>query len=112
MQDPTTGEEVDAWSTTDDDLTTYGNFAIKVFGTPADLPDAGSLSIVHTNDIHGRYATAGADDTVNGFAAVAALAQDSGADLVLDAGDTFHGSTFATVNEGEAVPSPKRTWPA
>ena len=58
---------------------------------------------MHTNDIHGRYATAGGDATVNGFAAVAALAQDSNADLVLDAGDTFHGNTFATVNQGEAI---------
>lgn len=88
---------------TDGGRVTYGNFAIKVFGTPADLPDAGLLSIVHTNDTHGRYATAGADDTVNGFAAVAALAQSSNADLVLDAGDTFHGDTFATVNKGEAI---------
>lgn len=88
---------------TEDGMVTYGNFAIKVFGTPAQLQDAGSLSIVHTNDIHGRYATAGADAAVNGFAAVSALAQDCGADLILDAGDTFHGSTFSTVNQGEAV---------
>lgn len=88
---------------TEDGMVTYGNFAIKVFGTPTQLQDVGSLSIVHTNDIHGRYATAGADAAVNGFAAVAALAQDCGADLILDAGDTFHGSTFSTVNQGEAV---------
>ena len=88
---------------TGDGLITYGNFAIKVFGAPADLPDSGSISIVHTNDTHGRYATAGAGATVNGFAAVAALAQDSKADLVLDAGDTFHGTAFATVNKGEAI---------
>lgn len=88
---------------TEDGMVTYGNFAIKVFGTPTQLQDVGSLSIVHTNDIHGRYATAGADAAVNGFAAVAAMAQDCGADLILDAGDTFHGSTFSTVNQGEAV---------
>lgn len=43
---------------TEDGMVTYGNFAIKVFGTPAQLQDAG---------------------------------------------DTFHGSTFSTVNQGEAM---------
>lgn len=83
---------------------TYGNFNIKVFASETDLPDTGSLDIVHTNDTHGRYTTKNADGAaVNAYAAVAALAEDEGADLILDAGDTFHGDTFATVSEGASI---------
>lgn len=82
----------------------YGNVGIKVFGQPAALPDAGSLDIVHTNDIHGHYAVKGADGAAdNAFSAVAALAQDEQADLILDAGDTFHGTAFATYDEGAGI---------
>lgn len=83
---------------------TFGNVAITVLGEPADLPDEGSLQLVHTNDIHGHYSVKGDDGTAaNAFGAVAALAEDAGADLVLDAGDTFHGDSFATVNKGAAI---------
>lgn len=83
---------------------TFGNVAIKVLGEPADLPDEGSLQLVHTNDIHGHYGVKGDGGTaVNAFGAVAALAEDAGADLILDAGDTFHGDSFATVNKGAAI---------
>lgn len=81
----------------------YGNVDIKVFGS-ATSADAGSFDIVHTNDIHGHYAVADeAGAAVNAFSAVAALAEDERAGLVLDAGDTFHGDSFATVNQGAAI---------
>lgn len=89
---------------TSDGAFTYGNACIKVYGTPADLPDTGELIVLHTNDTHGRYSVKGSgSDAVNAFSAVAALAEDEGADLIIDAGDTFHGTAFATSSEGDAI---------
>ena len=83
--------------------TTFGNVDIKVFGS-ATSPDSGTFDIVHTNDIHGHYAVEdGTGAAVNAFSAVAAVAEDERAGLVLDAGDTFHGDSFATVNQGAAI---------
>ena len=48
------------------------------------------IRIVHTNDIHG-------------FDAVKNIAYKEKADLILDAGDTFHGQSFATVEEGKSI---------
>ena len=83
--------------------TTFGNVDIKVFGS-ATSPDSGTFDIVHTNDIHGHYAVEdGAGAAVNAFSAVAAVAEDERAGVVLDAGDTFHGDSYATVNQSAAI---------
>ena len=57
-----------------------------------------TIRIVHTNDLHGYY-TANGKGTI-GFAALKTLIEEQEADLVLDAGDTFHGQAFATVERG------------
>lgn len=58
----------------------------------------GQVVILHTNDSHGHV-----NDNM-GFAAVAALKkayEEAGAEvLLLDAGDTFHGMPFATLDKG------------
>lgn len=71
-------------------------------GPPADGADlSGQVVILHTNDVHGHV-----DDNM-GYAAVAALKSDfeqAGAEvLLLDAGDTFHGMPYATLNKGADV---------
>ncbi len=58
------------------------------------------LTVVTTNDIHGYYTYNG---SVAGLEYVAAIARAEGADLVLDAGDTLHGQSFATVTQGESM---------
>lgn len=58
------------------------------------------LTVVTTNDIHGYYTNTG---STLGMEYVAAIAQAEGADLVLDAGDTLHGQSFATVTQGESM---------
>ena len=64
------------------------------------------LAIVHVNDVHGRAETGKAE---MGYAGVAALINEErekyGAEnvLFLDAGDTFHGTTFATLDKGESI---------
>lgn len=66
--------------------------------------EAGTVSIVHTNDSHGGYGTTDASGSPVGYyAAVAGLAESLDADLALDAGDTFHGDSFATIVDGESV---------
>lgn len=64
--------------------------------------DTGTIRIVHTNDTHGRYAAG--EDTV-GYARLQTIVNGDGqrADLILDAGDAFHGLPFATVERGGAI---------
>lgn len=65
------------------------------------------LTLVHVNDIHGR-AKEGKYDGV-GLARVATIAkalkqdENNGEVLLLDAGDTLHGTTFATLTKGESM---------
>lgn len=61
------------------------------------------INIFHTNDIHGRV-----DDNI-GFAKfkrfmdIANGYTTAEGSLVLDAGDTFHGTSFATLESGESI---------
>lgn len=74
------------------------------------LPAAidGSVTVMHTNDIHGSYKYSYNDSKGTGtvgFDGLAVLysAQSSAPDLLLDAGDTFHGQSFATMSEGKSI---------
>lgn len=68
----------------------------------------GDVTVMHTNDIHGSYKysynTSKGTGTV-GFDGLAVLysAQNSAPDFLLDAGDTFHGQSFATMSEGKSI---------
>lgn len=78
---------------------------LLVVGFPADVLAGDTIAnktlktirIVHTNDTHGRYK---ASDSEVGFERLKTIANDQKADLILDAGDTFHGQSFATVEKG------------
>ncbi len=63
--------------------------------------DTTTIRIVHTNDIHGYYTNT--ENGQIGFSALKALIDRQDADLVLDAGDTFHGQAFATVEQGASI---------
>lgn len=71
-----------------------------------DLPQTinGDVTVMHTNDIHGNYKYSYNTGTV-GFDGLAVLysAQSSAPDFLLDAGDTFHGQSFATMSEGKSI---------
>ena len=60
-----------------------------------------TIQIVHTNDIHGYYTAT--NRGVIGFAKLKTFADSVGADLILDAGDTYHGQAFATVEKGLGI---------
>lgn len=69
----------------------------------ADLSAAIRLTIVHTNDTHSRVKEG---DGI-GFAKISTIIKDIKSEnpntLVLDAGDTLHGQTFATLTRGESI---------
>ncbi|MFI5346895.1 MAG: bifunctional metallophosphatase/5'-nucleotidase [Elusimicrobiota bacterium] len=74
----------------------------------ADAPGALTVTIYHTNDVHG-WIMARPDKNeparaVGGAAALKALiAKDAGPKLVLDAGDWWQGTPEGTISKGEAV---------
>lgn len=65
------------------------------------------LTLIHVNDVHGRAEESKIDGV--GYAKVATIAKNYQADknngevLILDVGDTLHGTTFATLNKGESI---------
>ena len=68
----------------------------------------GIVTVMHTNDIHGSYKysyNASKGTGTVGFDGLAVLysAQNSAPDFLLDAGDTFHGQSFATMSEGKSI---------
>ena len=68
----------------------------------------GDVTVMHTNDIHGSYKysyNASKGTGTVGFDGLAVLysAQGNAPDLLLDAGDTFHGQSFATMSEGKSI---------
>ncbi|MCK5674018.1 MAG: bifunctional metallophosphatase/5'-nucleotidase, partial [Spirochaetales bacterium] len=80
--------------------------SLLVFGC-ASLPEVEdtTLTIVHTNDTHGRVLEGKYDGM--GFAKIAEKVAELRAAnpnlLLLDAGDTFHGTTFASLSFGESI---------
>lgn len=68
----------------------------------------GDVTAMHTNDIHGSYKysyNASKGTGTVGFDGLAVLysAQSNAPDFLLDAGDTFHGQSFATMSEGKSI---------
>lgn len=63
------------------------------------------IQILHTNDSHGRVEESSNDGM--GFAKIATMLkqyeQQNPNTLLLDAGDTFHGTTFATLEQGGSI---------
>lgn len=70
-----------------------------------DMDNLITISIVHTNDIHSRVEEGKYDGM--GLDKVATIVNNTKENnpntLVLDAGDTFHGQTIATLNKGESI---------
>lgn len=80
------------------------------FAFAGSLPQVidGNVTVMHTNDIHGSYKynyNASKGTGTVGFDGLAVLysAQSNAPDFLLDAGDTFHGQSFATMSEGKNI---------
>lgn len=84
-----------------------GGPAYATAATPSQVID-GAVTVMHTNDIHGSYKysyNASKGTGTIGFDGLAVLysAQNNAPDFLLDAGDTFHGQSFATMSEGKSI---------
>ena len=78
--------------------------AAMVMGTTVPILAAdmdGKLVVIHTNDIHGYYATAEESVGIAGVAALKDYYEAQGADVVLlDAGDFSQGTTLVNHSNG------------
>lgn len=83
--------------------------AYEISGTVAvfeltSAPATTKITLLHTNDTHARVEEGKLEI---GFAKISTLVQQHKANnpntLLLDAGDTFHGTTFATLLKGESI---------
>ncbi|MCD5407333.1 MAG: choice-of-anchor I family protein [Desulfotomaculum sp.] len=68
------------------------------------------ITIIHTNDFHGRAASfdrPGVEGTIGGLDRITTIVKEERAKgqplLVLDAGDTIHGTNLANLNQGKPV---------
>ncbi|MFO1444372.1 5'-nucleotidase C-terminal domain-containing protein [Bacillus sp. Bva_UNVM-123] len=81
-----------------------GHFSVQAESTTASTGTK-KITILHTNDSHGRIEESQNDGM--GFAKLSTLVKQFQAEnpntLLLDAGDTFHGTTFATVSKGDSI---------
>jgi len=59
-----------------------------------------TVTIFHTNDVHGRFLPSG---TAIGICTIATILEETPNAILVDAGDTFHGIPFATLNRGMDV---------
>ncbi|SCH63765.1 Trifunctional nucleotide phosphoesterase protein YfkN precursor [uncultured Clostridium sp.] len=60
--------------------------------------DTNKITILHTNDTHGRLK---ADSSVIGIDTVAAIKNNTENSILVDAGDTIHGLPFVTLSKGQ-----------
>lgn len=69
-------------------------------------PKKHEIIILHTNDVHAR-AVENEKDLAIGYAKIKAYKDSLKAEgksvLTIDAGDTFHGTTFATISRGDSI---------
>lgn len=80
--------------------TSLSSFTFQIHAEQTD-EDVVVIDVVHTNDIHGRSAYQ--RDTTVGFEKLKTWIHEQNADIVLDAGDTFHGQAFATLEQGQSI---------
>ncbi len=77
-------------------------FSINVLAASLNEDQTINLKIVHTNDIHSRY-TYNVKDNTLGFAKLKTIINQEEPDLTVDAGDIFHGQSFATIERGGSI---------
>ncbi|WP_026394408.1 bifunctional metallophosphatase/5'-nucleotidase [Acetobacterium malicum] len=61
-----------------------------------------TLKIIHTNDTHSRYSYSAKNNTI-GYAKLKTIINQESPDLTVDAGDIFHGQSFATIETGGSI---------
>lgn len=66
--------------------------------TNQDKEESNKITILHTNDTHGRLK---GDNSVIGIDTVAAIKNNTENSILVDAGDTIHGLPFVTLSKGQ-----------
>ena len=91
-------------------VTAAALLAVPVAAAGETPEDVTTIKIFHTNDVHARYdQTVNEEGTLDNFGygrlrtVVRRNTEPGDNVLLLDAGDTFHGLPFATVNQGESI---------
>ncbi|MBC3888288.1 hypothetical protein GH810_08190 [Acetobacterium paludosum] len=82
-------------------LMVFGLWGSTVFGATVNNDETITLKIIHTNDTHARY-----DYNIGktiGYAKLKTIITQESPDLTVDAGDTFHGQSFATIEKGGSI---------
>ena len=75
---------------------------LPAVGFAAEETGLKEVTILHINDTHGR-AVEDAKNKAIGYAKFKTFADTQKDALIVDAGDTIHGTTFATISKGDAV---------
>ncbi len=82
-----------------------------VFSSPISLAEETNITILHLNDLHGHLepfkASGDSEETIGGIARIATLVKEIRAEqpntILVDAGDTIHGTNIANLFYGESV---------
>lgn len=86
-------------------LLVFGGLSTATIGSASAAGPTKTITILHTNDSHSKVEEGTYDGM--GFAKMATLMKQYESNnpntLILDAGDTFHGTPFATLSKGESV---------
>lgn len=79
-----------------------GCFGTTAFAATVNDDQTITLKIIHTNDTHSRYSYSVKNNTI-GYAKLKTIINQESPDLVVDAGDIFHGQSFATIETGGSI---------
>ncbi len=79
-----------------------GCFGTTAFAATVNDDQTITLKIIHTNDTHSRYSYSAKNNTI-GYAKLKTIINQESPDLVVDAGDIFHGQSFATIETGGSI---------
>lgn len=83
-------------------LLVFSCFNSMVFAATVNDDQTITLKIIHTNDTHSRYSYSAKNNTI-GYAKLKTIINQESPDLTVDAGDIFHGQSFATIETGGSI---------
>ena len=83
-------------------LMVTGGWGSMVLAATVNDDQTVTLKIIHTNDTHSRYSYSVKNNTI-GYAKLKTIINQESPDLVVDAGDIFHGQSFATIEKGASI---------
>lgn len=83
-------------------LMVMGCFGSMAFAATVNDDQTITLKVIHTNDTHSRYTYSAKNNTI-GYAKLKTIINQESPDLIVDAGDIFHGQSFATIETGGSI---------